>query len=393
MSDIRTSGRTVDVARYLQVRAHTERLAEPLSAEDQTIQSMPDASPTKWHRAHTSWFFETFVLGPFDPGYQVFDSSFAYLFNSYYEAVGPRHPRPQRGLITRPGAEEISRYRRHVDDAMGRFIEGAAVSANELVELGLHHEQQHQELVLMDVKHALSMNPLAPVYRADGPEPSGPCRPGFISHDGGIVEVGHPGDSFCFDNETPVHQVMLRPFALAAGLVTNGQWMEFMADGGYHRPELWLSDGWATARTNEWESPLYWSRIDGEWWQFSLAGLRRVDAEAPVCHVSLFEADAFAHWAGARLPTEFEWEAVAAGTPGSLGQVWQWTSSAYAPYPGFRPNPGAVGEYNGKFMVNQYVLRGGSCATPAGHARATYRNFFPAASRWMFAGLRLAHNG
>ena len=405
------------VLSYPKVRERTERLASPLSAEDQTVQSMPDASPTKWHLAHTSWFFETFVLGPSVASYHRFHPAYGYLFNSYYEAAGPRHPRPERGMITRPGVAEVASYRTHVDEAMARFLtdppgEGAA----RLVELGLHHEQQHQELLLMDIKHLLSRNPLAPDY-APATSATAPASRagdnGWVGHDGGLVEIGHGGKGFCFDNETPRHAVLLAPFELAGALVTNGEWLAFIDDGGYRRPELWLSEGWATAQAKGWQAPLYWSHVDGEWRQFTLTGDRPVDPVGPVCHVSLFEADAYARWAGARLPIEFEWEAVAAGLPAVgnalgtealhprsptagdqafFGEVWQWTSSAYAPYPGYRPARGAVGEYNGKFMVNQYVLRGGSCVTPVGHAHLTYRNFFPASTRWAFAGLRLARD-
>lgn len=399
---------------YRQVRERTERLASPLSAEDQTAQSMPDASPTKWHLAHTSWFFETFLLQPWAAGYRGFHPAFGYMFNSYYEAAGPRHPRPQRGMITRPGVAEVAAYRAHVDMAMVRLLaEPPGEKVAGMVELGLHHEQQHQELLLMDVKHLLSLNPLEPAY-APGPEAAGVAGPGgggWVGCAGGLVEVGYGGDGFCFDNETPRHAVHLAPFELAATPVTAGEWLAFIDDGGYRRPELWLSEGWATAQAEGWQAPLYWSHADGAWREFTLAGARPVDPAEPVCHVSLFEADAYARWAEARLPTEFEWETAAgvpvagnsldtglhprppaAGDPGFFGQVWQWTSSGYAPYPGYRPASGAVGEYNGKFMINQYVLRGGSCVTPAGHGRATYRNFFPAAARWAFAGLRLARD-
>jgi ergothioneine biosynthesis protein EgtB len=402
------------------VRDHTEALAAPLSGEDQTAQSMPDVSPTKWHRAHTSWFFETFVLGPFLPGYRPYDDRYAYLFNSYYETVGPFFPRARRGTVTRPGASEVGIYRRHVDRGVEEVLgPGGPPDVASRVELGCHHEQQHQELILMDIKHVLAGNPLAPAYvpgdgsaagRADRAQHEAPS---WTSHEGGLVEIGHDGATFAFDNECPRHTVFLQPFELAGHLATNAQWLEFMDDGGYHRPDLWLSEGWATARSGEWSAPLYWECQDGSWNQFTLEGVRPVAPGEPVCHVSYFEADAFARWAGARLPTEAEWEAVAAGTPvppaiaglgtphprapldaGSslFGQVWQWTSSSYAPYPGFRPGPGALGEYNGKFMANQYVLRGGSCVTPPGHARATYRNFFPAGARWVFAGVRLARD-
>ena len=404
-------------ARYRLVRDHTEALAAPLSAEDQTVQSMADVSPTKWHRAHTTWFFEAFVLGPHHAGYQVHDPAFAYLFNSYYEGLGERHPRPQRGLLTRPGVAEVEAYRRHVDDAMVDLLTSAPsdVVAG-LVELGLHHEQQHQELLLMDIKHVFGMNPLRPAYD-DRPAPSTPPREvGWIAHDGGLADLGHAGDGFAFDNELPRHRSHLVPFVLADRPVTCGEWMAFMADDGYSRAELWLSEGWATVAAQGWDAPLYWQREGDGWTVHTLHGVRAVDPERPVVHVSHFEADAFARWAGARLPTEPEWEAVvaarpeawpaadlvrselepttpsAAESPLALGQVWEWTASAYLPYPGFQPAAGAVGEYNGKFMVNQQVLRGGCSATPAGHARPTYRNFFPSASRWAFSGLRLARD-
>jgi ergothioneine biosynthesis protein EgtB len=374
--------RTQTALTYADVRAHTEALAAPLSAEDQTVQSMPDVSPTKWHRAHTTWFFETFVLSS-QPGYRAFDERFAYLFNSYYEGVGPRHERSERGLLTRPGVAEVADYRAHVDAAMaGVDLE------RDLVQLGLHHEQQHQELLLMDIKHVLSVNPYRPAY-ADGWHPA-VTTSGSVVHEGGLVEVGHDGTGFAFDNEGPRHRVWLEPFALDLAPITCGDWLEFMADDGYHRPELWLSDGWATIRAGGWEAPMYWEPSDG-WHVYTLEGLRPVDHGEPVCHVSYYEADAFARWAGARLPTEQEWEAAADVDPALLaGDVWTWTSSSYSPYPGFTPAPGAVGEYNGKFMVNQYVLRGGSCLTPQDHVRPTYRNFFPAASRWPMTGVRLA---
>ncbi len=401
-------------SRYRQVRAFTERLADPLSAEDQTVQSMPDVSPTKWHRAHTSWFFETFLLVPHLPGYRVFHPEFAYLFNSYYEAAGPRYARARRGCVSRPGCSEIAQYRRHVDAGMDELLGAPADPAvMALTELGINHEQQHQELLLMDIKHVLSLSPLDPVYTPPAARP-GPQRagaPGWAAHGGGVVRVGHDASGFAFDNEGPAHEVVVEPFLLADRLVTCGEWMDFMADGGYGRAGLWLSDGWAAVQAGGWEAPLYWERRDGTWTVFTLGGRRPVDPDEPVCHVSYFEADAFAAWAGARLPTEFEWEAVAAGWPvqGQLtdpagvhpapsagasmfGQAWAWTSSAYLPYPRFRPAPGAVGEYNGKFMVGQHVLRGGSCATPEGHVRPTYRNFFPPGARWPFTGVRLARD-
>ncbi|HEX5268468.1 MAG TPA: ergothioneine biosynthesis protein EgtB [Acidimicrobiales bacterium] len=405
--------------RYRQVRALTETLAAPLSAEDQTAQSMPDVSPTKWHRAHTSWFFETFVLEPFSGGYRPYDDRFAYLFNSYYETVGPFFPRAHRGVVTRPGIAEVTAYRAHVDEAVDDLLTaGAPAGADGRVELGCHHEQQHQELVLMDIKNVLAANPLGPAYMGSPPPAAGPngarraAGDHRVRHDGGLVEIGHDGFGFAFDNELPRHGVYLQPFELAEDLVSNGQWLEFMADGGYERPELWLSEGWAKVRAEGWDSPLYWHAADGGWRHYTLAGVRAVDPAEAVCHVSYFEADAFARWSGARLPTEAEWEVVAAGQPvegrfldpdrlhpgpaagaaSMFGDVWQWTSSSYAPYPGYRPGAGALGEYNGKFMANQYVLRGGSCVSPAGHLRATYRNYFPAGARWAFAGLRLARD-
>jgi ergothioneine biosynthesis protein EgtB len=379
---------------YCDVRELTERLAAPLGPEDQVVQSMPDASPAAWHRAHTTWFFETFVLGPDRVPY---DDSFGFLFNSYYEAVGPRHARAERGLVTRPGTAEIGRYREHVDAAVRDLLAGeVSRRTGELLELGLHHEQQHQELLLMDVQHLFSHNPTHPAYGAlpwTRPGPVG--APGWIDHPGGLVAVGHDGPTFAFDNEGPRHDVLLRPFRVARALVTCGEWLAFMDDGGYRRPELWMSDGWATARAQGWDAPLYWSADGPAWRRFGLAGAGPVRPSDPVLHVSWYEADAYARWCGARLPTEAEWEVVAppatdADADGWFGTAWQWTASAYSAYPGFRPSPGAVGEYNGKFMVNQQVLRGSSAATPPGHARRTYRNFFPPAARWMFAGVRLA---
>lgn len=401
---------------YCRVRSLTDALAAPLSAEDQTVQSMPDVSPTKWHRAHTTWFFEEFVLDRFAEGYTPFDPAYRFLFNSYYEAVGPRHARNERGLLSRPGVAEIAAYRQSID---GRMLEllgaGDRPDLDEVVTLGLHHEQQHQELLLMDIKHVLASNPLLPAY-ARGDRPASAAPPvdlDWVEVDGGEVEIGHAGDGFAFDNEGPRHTVVLRPCALATRPVTCGEWLTFIDDGGYRRPELWLSDGWATVRAQGWDAPSYWTHVDDQWSVFTLTGAKLVEPSEPVCHVSYYEAEAFARWAGARLPTEAEWEHAVATTASwrprldhpslhpaaivgdfaqSLGEVWEWTASPYTPYPGFRPLPGAVGEYNGKFMVNQHVLRGGACITPAGHARPSYRNFFPPAARWPFAGVRLARD-
>lgn len=403
--------------RYLQVRALTARLAAPLSAEDQTLQSMPDASPAKWHQAHTTWFFETVVLKPHLPDYTVFDPAFAYLFNSYYEALGPRHARPQRGMLSRPSLDVVLAYRAHVDAAMTAFIadapDAALDAAAALIALGLHHEQQHQELLLTDIKHALSINPLLPAYLPAAPRATTLAPPlGWIDHPGGLVDIGSGAEAgFAFDNETPRHRVWLEPFRLATRPVTCGEYADFIADGGYARPEFWLSAGWAMVQEQGWQAPLYW--CDGQ--AFTLNGLRPIDPAEPVAHVSFYEATAYAAWAGKRLPTEAEWEAVAAAAalrpeeaevfdparphplpaagPGLqqvFGAVWQWTRSSYDPYPGFKPMPGAVAEYNGKFMVGQLVLRGSSCVTPPGHARVGYRNFFPPAARWQFSGIRLA---
>lgn len=409
---------------YCAVRSRTEALAAPLGPEDQVVQSMPDCSPTKWHRAHTTWFFEEFVLGPHVAGHEPVDPGYRYLFNSYYEAVGARQPRPRRGMITRPTVDQVAEYRRRVDEAVLSLIDRLSThpdpGVSGLIELGLHHEEQHQELLLMDAKHLLFQNPALPAYRRDDgspcarpvgsalPEPhvdEASRRPGWIAHPGGVVGIGAVSSAgFAFDNESPRHEVLLTPFEMSDRLVTNGEWLAFMDDGGYRRPELWLSDGWAAVHENGWDAPLYWlgSHTEADS-AFTLEGVRTLHPEDPVTHVSYYEADAFARWAGHRLPTESEWESVAIerwiddvdahADPLQLaGEAWQWTASAYLPYPGFRTAPGAVGEYNGKFMVNQHVLRGGSCATPPGHTRVTYRNFFPAAARWQFAGLRLARD-
>ncbi len=410
--------------RLAETRALTLALAEPLSVEDQVVQPMDDASPTKWHLAHTTWFFETFLAKPCLPDYRPLDDRFAYCFNSYYEAAGPRQPRPQRGLLTRPAHAEVLAYRAHVDAALDAILAGGLPerdrSVAELIELGINHEQQHQELILTDILALFAAEPLRPAYRpappASRPQGEGMSALRWIAYPGGIRRIGHDGRSFHFDNERPAHEVLLRDFRLASRLVTNAEWLEFMADGGYRKPAHWLSDGWATVKARGWEAPGYWEGEPGEWRQMTLAGLLPIDPAAPVCHISYFEADAFARWAGKRLPTEFEWEVAAGDSPvrgnmlgsGALrplpapaigaadrpaqmfGDVWQWTQSAYAAYPGFRAGPGALGEYNGKFMCGQYVLRGASCVTPEGHSRATYRNFFYPHQRWQFTGLRLA---
>ncbi len=409
------------LSRYHDIRNRTEALAALVSPEDQVVQSMPDTSPTKWHRAHVTWFFETFLLKPFLDDYVELDPMYAFLFNSYYVAAGPRHTRAERGMITRPNAVEVGEYRAHVDEAMHRLLDGPlSQEAADLVVLGFHHEQQHQELLLMDIKHLFSLNPLAPSYYSDGidtlepPTSAGPV--GWVNFAGGISTIGHKGADFSFDNELPQHDVLLQPFELADRLVTCGEWLEFIADGAYSNPSHWLSDGWHTVQKMGWRAPEYWYEIDGEWMIFTLTGMRPLNPAEPVSHLSYYEADAFASWAGARLPTEAEWEhaAASASIPNDAGQrgiahpqpaepptgelrqmfseLWQWTSSSYAPYPGFQAAPGAVGEYNGKFMVNTWVLRGGCVATAPGHVRPSYRNFFYPATRWHFSGLRLARN-
>lgn len=407
------------IARYDDVRAHTERLAAPLSPEDQTVQSMPDVSPTKWHRAHVTWFFETFLLAEAEPEVPPFQDQYWFLFNSYYESLGPRFSRPMRGVISRPGAHDVGRYREHVDDRvtdlLGRVDEGTLDKVRPILELGFHHEQQHQELLLMDIKHVLSLNPLRPVYSGLPTALAEPDRLGWVEVEGGLVEIGHDGDGFCFDNELPPHATYVAPFRLADRLVTNGEWLDFIADRGYERPELWLSDGWGRVQAEGWQAPLYWSQHDGVWVEHTLHGTHPVNPALPVCHVSHYEADAYATWAGKRLPTEAEWEHAARATGAQeghladlvgfhpsvagpadgrprqmLGDCWEWTGSAYLPYPGFRPAAGAIGEYNGKFMSGQMVLRGGCALTPPGHARTSYRNFFPPGARWPVTGVRLA---
>lgn len=408
-----TTDRTPLRERFRQVRDETEALAAPLSAEDQTIQSMPDASPTKWHRAHTTWFFETFLLKPLLPGYEQFHPDFAYIFNSYYVAAGPRHPRPNRGLLSRPGVTDVAAYRAHVDAAMQRLLDTGRADVAALVRTGLHHEQQHQELLITDIKHAFFQSPLFPAYAPESPAhaalPSAP--PGWLDVPAGLHQVGVGAGTampdFHFDNEGPTHTTFLPGCRLADRSVSNGEYRAFIRDGGYARPELWLSDGWAACQHGNWDAPGYWLHHGGEWQTYTLHGLRPVRDDEPVTHVSFYEAAAYAEWAGHRLPTEFEWEVAArlhpsapapSGNrlhpaplhPGIRQDVWEWTGSAYLPYPGYRAEPGVLGEYNGKFMVNQMVLRGRSCATAAGHDRPSYRNFFPAASRWQFSGIRLA---
>ena len=411
------------LARYRVTRARTEALAAPLSPEDQTVQSMPDVSPTKWHRAHTSWFFENFLLAPHAARYRAIDPLYGYLFNSYYEGAGTRHPRPERGLLSRPGIAEIAHYRAHVDEAMEDLIANAGDEAwreiAPLLELGINHEEQHQELILMDIKHVLALNPLETAYGPARAVAQGKVRPlDYAVFQGGLHEIGYGGNGFAFDNETPRHKVWLEPFALGTRLVTCGEYLSFIEDGGYREPKWWLSEGWTTVQREAWDAPLYWRRDARSWTLFTLAGRRAIAPTEPVCHVSYYEADAFARWSGKRLPTEAEWEAAAVGAEvamtgnlmdrgafhpeaaankgGSLqqmiGDVWEWTASPYVAYPGFHPLAGVIGEYNGKFMANQMVLRGGAAVTPAGHVRLSYRNFFPPGSRWAFGGIRLAED-
>ena len=405
------------LARYDEVRNTTTGLARPLAIEDYVIQSSPDCSPAKWHLAHTTWFFENFLLTPALRGYRPFHPQYGFLFNSYYETVGTFFPRPLRGMLSRPTVDDVYRYRAHVDQHMRTLIEGLDPAHDadiiERIALGLHHEQQHQELLLTDIKNLLALNPMRPAYAPPAAAAAATSVPVtyWLERPAGMHTVGAASDGFCFDNETPQHRVFIEAFALASHPVTNAQYLEFISAGGYDEARLWLSDGWRKVREADWHAPLYWEQIDGEWWHMTLHGMQRVDPARPVCHVSYFEADAFARWSGHRLPTELEWEVAAASLPVEgnfldsaelqpraagnashqmFGDVWEWTSSAYLPYPGYRPLPGSLGEYNGKFMVGQMVLRGGSCATPRSHMRATYRNFFYPPDRWQFMGLRLA---
>jgi dimethylhistidine N-methyltransferase len=380
---------------YLRLRQHTQALVARLNHEDMAVQSMPDASPVKWHLAHTAWFFETFLLSANLPGYRQFDPSFGYLFNSYYEALGPRQPRPQRGLLTRPTVGRVLAYRRHVDTQMSMLLKsGLSAETEALLRLGLAHEEQHQELLLMDLLYLFSQSPLKPAYDARWPADEAGRSGRFKRLQGGLVEIGVSTGDFAFDNEGPRHQVWLQPFEISDRLVKNSEWLAFMADGGYRRAEFWLSDGWAMAQSGGWEAPLYWMRDGDRWQEMTLGGMRSIVADAAVTHISYYEAAAYAQWAGARLPSEAEWELAA--RENLLEQVdgvaWQWTQSAYSAYPGYRPAGGALGEYNGKFMVGQMVLRGGASITPAGHSRLSYRNFYRPEQRWMFAGLRLARD-
>jgi ergothioneine biosynthesis protein EgtB len=399
--------------RLTEIRSTSMRITERLSPEDQMLQSMPEASPTKWHLAHTTWFFETFILRSYLPDYEPFDPRYEYLFNSYYKQLGSHPFRGSRGLMSRPSLQQVHAYRDYVERALLSFSENATGDALDLIELGLNHEQQHQELILTDIKHALWSSPLRP-DSVSAPNPAASASElSWIDIERGIHLVGHEGDGFAFDNESPRHEVFLQPFAIASRPVTNGEYLQFIQDNGYSRPEVWLSDGWDTVCAQRWDAPLYWERHDdGSWWQFTMNGPRELDPAEPVCHVSFYEADAYARWYGTRLPREEEWEVAAVRMPsrgtfledyvfhpqvarseGSqqmFGDVWQWTASPYVAYPGFKPAAGLIGEYNGKFMCNQMVLRGGSCATPASHIRASYRNFFPPHARWQFSGIRLA---
>jgi ergothioneine biosynthesis protein EgtB len=405
-------------SRFSRVRADTFNLAKPLSEEDCCVQSMPDASPVKWHLAHTTWFFETFVLERYERAFEPFLPAFRVLFNSYYNGVGEKHPRAQRGLLTRPALHEVMLYRRKVNERMQRLFErlGNNAAFCEMVELGLQHEQQHQELILTDLKHLLSLNPLQPAYRDEVDDCSSRAAAlQWLAFDAGLVEIGNDGAQFCFDNETPRHKHYVDAYLLASRLVTNGEYLQFILNGGYRDPQWWLSEGWDWLRANNIAHPLYWQCDEQGWSEFTLAGRQRLDPSRPALHLSYYEADAYARWVGARLPTEAEWENAArrhvlqpvpdattrlharaaqgGGMQQAFGEAWQWTSSSYAPYPGYRWPQGAIGEYNGKFMVNQYVMRGSSCITPGGHSRFPYRNFFPAHARWQFSGIRLAKDG
>lgn len=425
-SQSRAAGAENLASQYQRVRQFTEELCQPLETEDYVIQSMPEASPAKWHLAHTSWFFETFILQEHSAGYRSSVPEYAYLFNSYYNAAGPMHCRDRRGLISRPTVSETENYRRNIDQAMLDLLAKAESdeilqsTLEPLVLLGLNHEQQHQELLLTDLKHLFAQNPLFPVYREEEKqEEAGSSSVEWIDFEEGLFWIGHEGERFCYDNELPRHREFLNKFSLASRLVTNGEYREFMADGGYERPEFWLALGWSTNCDEKWRAPFYWENRDGDWFQYKLTGLKPIDDQEPVCHISFFEADAYARWAGARLPTEVEWEVAAQGAEpeggnfvenrswhprpvraaekrGDLqqmfGDLWEWTGSAYRPYPGYQPPAGALGEYNGKFMCNQMVLRGGSCATSRAHIRNTYRNFFQPHTRWQFSGIRLAQD-
>ncbi|MBA2117587.1 ergothioneine biosynthesis protein EgtB [Bremerella alba] len=406
------------LSKYESIRGFTDGLCEPLEIEDFVVQSMPDASPIRWHLAHTTWFFETFILKPFAKDYEPLDPMYEYLFNSYYNGIGEQFPRSKRGLLTRPTVAEVMIYRREIDNRMGQLLLEAtpeeAMQIAPLVELGLHHEQQHQELMLTDLKHALAQNPFYPAYDTDVEQPTGKTTSQtWHEVDGGLVEIGHEAADFAYDNESPHHEALIPALEIAGRLVTNSEYRQFLEDGAYQRPELWLSLGWNTVQSEQWDAPLYWIRQNETWHEFTLSGLRPLNEASPVTHISYFEADAFARWQGSRLPTEFEWETASRLVPVEgnfaeshnfhpaptqeseglrqmLGDAWEWTTSSYAPYPGFKPPEGAIGEYNGKFMCQQYVLRGGSCATSRSHIRRTYRNFFPPEARWQFTGIRLA---
>jgi ergothioneine biosynthesis protein EgtB len=394
---------------YRNIRQCSEQIGQPLATEDYLIQSMPDVSPPKWHLAHTTWFFETFLLVPYLKGYEIFHPQFGYLFNSYYEAIGDRHPRSQRGLLSRPTVEEVYQYRHYVDRAMEELLKETSRNLESLITLGLHHEQQHQELLLTDIKYNFAINP----WHIPNISINSARQETYLNYPGGLYEIGYEGEEFAFDNESPKHKVYLQDYSLSSQLVTNGEYLEFIEAGGYNKSAYWLAEGWTTVQVEKWQAPLYWEKIDGKWWMMTLSGMRPVAENEPVCHVSLYEADAYASFRGKRLPTEAEWEIVAkklaiAGNfvetekfhpiPAAnnssqmFGDVWEWTQSAYLPYPGFQTAAGAVGEYNGKFMCNQMVLRGGSCVTSQSHIRYSYRNFFPPSARWQFTGIRLVLN-